>query len=113
MSSEKFDRYQKEVIGDEKWINAILIFGLLVSALAIVSKSLGINEFVIQDITISTKYTWLIILALTIAHMYTTWLLTRAIFALWEKDDEEKCKETYYDIKATSNNPILRGTEPV
>lgn len=111
MQSAKVEYYQKSVVENAKWVDSILLAGFTVAGMTILVKLSGASEVSFREINFSTNSVWIVLAVLSIAHIYTAWLLSRSIHQLWSTKNEEKCLETFREV-TSSGGLFVRGLEP-
>jgi hypothetical protein len=77
----------------------------------VVLKMIGTKNFKWQNIEFSISDSWIVLLLLTLAHLYVGILVIRSAHALWKDAPHEKCVESYNDLVATGNI-LIRGLVP-
>lgn len=100
--------YKDAVISNIKWLNNILTYGSSIAGIIVLLKIKGDSFFSWTGIEYSISQAWIVILLLTIAHIYVCVLAIKSVFRLVNNATTEDCKEVY--IELTSKSGIfLRG----
>ena len=107
---------RNSIIQNEKLISIVVYSGVIISALSIILKLSGVGQLNWMGNNIPISSVWLILLALTIAHMYLAWLMVISVFTLLKKGTEKDSREVFETI-TTSGGLLIRNlyprTEPV
>jgi len=107
----ELNHYQKAVVENAKWVDAVLLSGVALGGILIIAKTIGADEFDLHDLEISVDNAWIIFSIITSAHFYTSWLLNREILRLWETHSDEKCMAVFNEVRATGGI-FVRGLSP-
>ena len=103
--------YQKAVVENAKWVDAVLLSGFTFSGIIVIAKLIGLTEFELYNLKIPVSISWVVFSVFTIANFYTSWLLNREIFRLWSRHSEEECQSVFQEIRATGGI-LIRGLTP-
>ena len=77
--------HKEAVVENSKWIDKVLMSGFLVSLSIVILKLFYKETIKWMDVEFKLANSWIIFLLLTVAHLYTTILLTKSIKKLWDK----------------------------
>jgi hypothetical protein len=109
-----FNSAQREVINDTRWIEAVVTTGLAIAGLVVLIKlATSGNSFEVFHVGIPLDKSWVVFLCLTIAHLYTTYIFSRALVAMWKNpaSTEQENLRVFAEI-TVEGSPILRGIIP-
>jgi len=111
MAEDSSNPLKDAVTNNSKWVDKVLWGGLILAGTIVLLKLNNKTSFEWVDIEFNTHKAWLILSLFTLAHLYTTWLLIRAIIRFWTVSSEAECQATF--AKVTSSGGLLvRGLIP-
>jgi len=75
------------VLENSKWVDNVLWAQATVGFTVVVAKLAGVTEVEWQQVKINVSSVWLVFIVLTIAHLYTSLLLIKALRKFWHCSD--------------------------
>ena len=103
--------FAKEVRGNMKWVNRVLVTGTTVIGMIVLLKLTGATSYNWNDVRISTDDSWLIALALTISNFYASFLFFNSIWKLSESKHHDTNRSVFNDL-STTGGLFVRGLIP-
>lgn len=108
---EIVDRLSEGVIENSKWVNIVLTTAITLAGAIVLLKFTGVDQFEWFDVNFATDQAWFVFILLTIAHIYTSWLLEKSTYSLWRARSPEANKNTFHKI-VTTGGVFVRGLVP-
>jgi len=103
----EYNYKQRLVIENFKWVNSVVIFGMILAGVSVIAKLTGLTTIdVYTNIKLSSDESWKVLGILTIAHWYTSYLLKSSIDSLLSSEKEDKCLEVFQEITVSGGTAL-------
>lgn len=108
MTEEDRTLAETAVLENAKWADAVIWAMGAVSGVVVLLKLTGAKQFKWQDVTLSTDQAWIVLLLLSVGHIYAGVLLIRSLRAYWPKSTTDQRHMLFAKISATGGI-LVRG----
>jgi hypothetical protein len=86
------------------WINRVLVFGLILTITLLITKILNLPKIKVVNIDIPIENAWMVFAAITIAHIYATFVFVIQCFRLFW-NEHANAETTWHML--TENGPLF------